>query len=250
MIGPSGCGEHAARCQPDERPDRRARTRREIQFDGETSPLIPTRPQASAWLSEAEPLSEKHLPERRLARINGYRGEMDELVERFAPPPLWDGSRTSWTVEASGSPAASNTLCIARTLAVEPEVILMDGFVSARPISTARSKTSWTTSDEYHRDRHPQHAAGAGQRHDRVPDARRIRRRPARTGVIAEFSATDLLFTNPRIHAPGLHHRRIGLSAPWEEAIIWNQVTVCLATHVIRPAGLARPTEQLRVTTP
>ena len=78
------------------------------------------------------------------ARINGYRGDMDELVEHTcAAPPCGTKSATSSIVRGSSFPGASSRrLCIAWTLAVEPEVILMDEPCSALdPISTAGSKT-------------------------------------------------------------------------------------------------------------
>jgi phosphate transport system ATP-binding protein len=138
------------------------------------------------------------------ARINGYRGNMDELVERsLRKAALWDEVKTK--LNRSGldlSGGQQQRLCIARTLAVEPEVILMDEPCSALdPISTARVedlmddlKNDYTIVIVTHN----------------MQQARRVSDMTAclmldeasvdghRTGILAEFSPTDLLFTNPK----------------------------------------------------
>jgi len=138
------------------------------------------------------------------ARINGYRGDMDELVERsLHRAALWDEVKTKLNrsgLELSGG--QQQRLCIARTLAVEPEVILMDEPCSSLdPISTARVedlmedlKDDFTIVIVTHN----------------MQQARRVSDLTAclmldeasleghRTGILAEFSPTDLLFTNPK----------------------------------------------------
>ncbi len=75
------------------------------------------------------------------AKVNGYKGNMDDLVEQsLRQAALWD--EVNDKLDQSGlslSGGQQQRLCIARTIAVKPEIILMDEPTSALdPIATLR----------------------------------------------------------------------------------------------------------------
>jgi phosphate transport system ATP-binding protein len=212
LIGPSGCGKSTLLRCFNRMNDliAGARMQGEVRFDGDLisgadiDPVV-LRRRIGMVFQKPNPFSKSIYNNVAWgARINGYRGNMDELVERsLRRAALWDEVRTKLNrsgLELSGG--QQQRLCIARTLAVEPEVILMDEPCSALdPISTRRVedlmddlKTDYTIVIVTHN----------------MQQARRVSDLTAclmldemsaeghRTGILAEFSPTDLLFTNPR----------------------------------------------------
>jgi phosphate transport system ATP-binding protein len=127
-------------------------------------------------------------------RINGYRGRMDELVERsLRQAALWEEVRDRLDASAlTLSGGQQQRLCIARALAVEPEILLMDEPASALdPIATQKIeeliyelKQDYTVVIVTH---NMQQAA-------RVSDHTAF----LYLGELVEYGATDTLFTTPK----------------------------------------------------
>ncbi len=133
------------------------------------------------------------------ARINGIKGNMDELVERcLRQAALWDEVKDK--LKQSGlalSGGQQQRLCIARALAINPDVILMDEPCSALdPISTLKIEDlmrdlvkNYTIVIVTH---NMQQAA-------RVSDQTVFfSLNERRQGILVEAAPTRQLFTNPR----------------------------------------------------
>ncbi len=136
-------------------------------------------------------------------RINGWKGsksELDELVERaLRDAALWDEVKDD--LKKSGlaiSGGQQQRLCIARALAVEPEVILMDEPCSALdPISTLKIeelmfelRQNYTICIVTHN----------MQQASRASDytAFFLMDRQDRAGQLIEYGPTDQIFQSPR----------------------------------------------------
>jgi phosphate transport system ATP-binding protein len=136
-------------------------------------------------------------------KIAGFKGNMDELVEQsLRKAALWDEvhdrlKESAWSL----SGGQQQRLCIARCIAVSPDVILMDEPCSALdPIATGRIEDLMQElKDEYtivivtH---NMQQAA-------RVSDmtafftAEVNEEQDRRTGILVEYDKTENIFTNP-----------------------------------------------------
>lgn len=133
------------------------------------------------------------------ARMNGYRGNMNELVEQSLKyAALWEEVYDK--LDQSGlslSGGQQQRLCIARTIAVRPEIILMDEPASALdPIATLKIEELMRDLSEKYTIIVVTHNM---QQAARVSDFTAFfSMTPDRTGVIVEYGATNQIFTNPR----------------------------------------------------
>jgi phosphate transport system ATP-binding protein len=149
LIGPSGCGKstvlRAFNRMNDLVPT--ARTEGQVLFHGQNiyDPSIDpveVRRRVGMVFQKPNPFP-KSIYENIAwgAKINGFRGNMDYLVEQsLRAAALWDEVKDKLQQNALAlSGGQQQRLCIARTIAVEPEIILMDEPASALdPIATLK----------------------------------------------------------------------------------------------------------------
>lgn len=207
IIGPSGCGKSTVLRSFNRMNELvpTARTEGEILFEGidiygpEIDP-VEVRSRIGMVFQKPNPFP-KSIYENVAwgAKINGYNGNMDDLVEKsLRQAALWDEVREK--LDQSGlslSGGQQQRLCIARTIAVKPDLILMDEPASALdPVATLKIEDLMRQlSKEYtiiivtH---NMQQAA-------RVSDFTAFfNMNEQRAGYLVEYDATDKIFTNPR----------------------------------------------------
>jgi len=135
------------------------------------------------------------------ARINGFKGDMDDLVEEsLRGAALWDEVKDKLNQSGlSLSGGQQQRLCIARTIAIKPDIILMDEPASALdPIATLKIeelmqelKKDYTIVIVTH---NMQQAARASD----YTAMMMLENEGVRTGTIIEFDDTNHIFTNPK----------------------------------------------------
>jgi phosphate transport system ATP-binding protein len=139
-------------------------------------------------------------------RINGIRkkSELDEIVQRsLTQAALWDEVKDRLNKSALGmSGGQQQRLCIARTLAVEPDVVLMDEPCSALdPIATGKIedlmqeiKSRYTIVIVTH---NMQQATRVSDR-TAFYSVLRDDKSDTRTGVLVEYGPTAQIFEDPQ----------------------------------------------------
>ena len=132
------------------------------------------------------------------ARINGYKGDLDRLVEdALRRAALWGEVKDDLTKSGLAlSGGQQQRLCIARAIAVQPEVILMDEPASALdPVATLKIEDLMRELAEDYTIvvvTHNMQQAG------RVSDYTAfLLAGEERTGRLVEFGPTSDIFTNP-----------------------------------------------------
>jgi phosphate transport system ATP-binding protein len=202
MIGPSGCGKSTVvRCinrMHEEIPGARAEGR--VMLDDEDVygggvDVVSVRRVIGMVFQKPNPFPTMSIYDNVAAglRLSGKRGDVKERVEQsLRGAGLWDEVKDRLGKPGIGlSGGQQQRLCIARTIAVEPEVIIMDEPASALdPISTLKIeelvlelKKRFTIVIVTH---NMQQAA-------RVADKTAF----MLSGELVEFTDTDKLFTNP-----------------------------------------------------
>lgn len=139
-------------------------------------------------------------------RLLGYKGDMDELVERsLKQAALWDDVKDK--LKALGtdlSGGQQQRLCIARAIAVQPEVILMDEPCSALdPISTLKIedllqelKEKYTIIIVTHNMQQASRASDYTAFFNVEANAK-----GQRTAYIVEYDRTEVIFQSPKEQA-------------------------------------------------
>jgi len=211
LIGPSGCGKSTfIRClnrMNDLVP--RARVDGSIVYHGENLygtniDPVQVRKRIGMVLQKPNPFPKSIYENIAFGpRVIGMKGDMDEIVESaLRRAALWDETKDRLKTNAFGmSGGQQQRLCIARALATQPDVLLMDEPCSALdPISTGRIEDLMMELKESYSIVIVTHNM---QQAARVSDMTAFftveldEAAKVRTGAVVEYDVTDKIFTNP-----------------------------------------------------
>ncbi|MEJ2575746.1 MAG: phosphate ABC transporter ATP-binding protein PstB [Gammaproteobacteria bacterium] len=205
MIGPSGCGKSTfLRCLNRMNDTiEGCRVSGEIKLDGQDVydkrlDVVPLRAQVGMVFQKPNPFPKSIYDNIAYGpRIHGLaanRAELDEIVETsLRKAGLWEEVKDRMDQPGTGlSGGQQQRLCIARTIAVSPEVILMDEPCSALdPIATAKVEELIDELRENYSIAIVTHS---------MQQAARVSQRTAyfHLGNLVEVGETTQIFTNPR----------------------------------------------------
>jgi phosphate transport system ATP-binding protein len=211
LIGPSGCGKSTfIRClnrMNDLIPA--ARVEGKIGYHGEnlydsTIDPVQVRKRIGMVFQKPNPFPKSIYDNIAFGpRVMGMKGDMDEIVENaLRRGALWDEVKDRLKTNAFGmSGGQQQRLCIARALATEPDVLLMDEPCSALdPVSTGRIEDLMTELKQNYSIVIVTHNM---QQAARVSDMTAFftvelhDEGRSRTGAVVEYGETDKIFTNP-----------------------------------------------------
>ena len=211
LIGPSGCGKSTfIRCLnrmndliPSARVEGHVVYHGEDLYDARIDP-VQVRKRIGMVFQKPNPFPKSIYDNIAFGpRVIGMKGDMDEIVESaLRRAALWDETKDRLKTNAFGmSGGQQQRLCIARALATEPDVLLMDEPCSALdPISTGRIEDLMM---ELKRDYSIVIVTHNMQQAARVSDMTAFftveldDTAKHRTGHVVEFDVTDKIFTNP-----------------------------------------------------
>ena len=202
MIGPSGCGKSTlVRCinrMHEEIPGARAEghvTLDDADIYADDVDVVSVRRQIGMVFQKPNPFPTMSIFDNVAAglKLTGKRGDIKERVERsLRGAGLWEEVKDRLGQPGIGlSGGQQQRLCIARAIAVEPEVILMDEPCSALdPVATLKIEE---LIDELKRDYTIVIVTHNMQQAARVADRTAF----MLTGELVEFADTETIFTNP-----------------------------------------------------
>ena len=205
FIGPSGCGKSTFLRTINRMNDTidGCRIQGRVSVDGEdiyspTIDVVPLRAKVGMVFQKPNPFP-KSIYENvaygpKIHGLSNNKNHLDEIVERaLIRAGLWAEVKDRLHASGTGlSGGQQQRLCIARTIAVEPQIILMDEPCSALdPIATSKIEALMSELSTEYTIIIVTHS---------MQQAARVSKRTAffHLGYLIEYDSTDTIFTNPK----------------------------------------------------